>query len=158
ECFRFAGELFPQVIDRLYVFPTVSVFLDGESPVMPFLPSFIKLFAFDHDDRTAKQNASWKRSLVHQHEYVDRIAILGKRRRNEPEVVRECHSAGQDFFQFENVLFRIESELVPASLRSLDHDAQQLLVVLVERLEPDGIAKLFFLLMSPPPCLMVDAK
>jgi hypothetical protein len=66
-----------------------------------------------------------KGGFVHQHQDIDGIAVVGFGRGNETEIVRKRHSRRQNLLQFENVIVRIEGELVPASFGSFDNNPKQ---------------------------------
>jgi hypothetical protein len=105
--------------------------LDSQDAIIAlhFFP--VALFAFDDSDGAAGQDTSGKNGFVHEHQNIHRVAVSGFGGRDESEAVGKGHSAGQDFREFENTLFDIESELVAAAFWSFDDHAQQLLIVRV---------------------------
>src|SRR5690348_13204504 len=116
------AELLAQVIDCSYISPIMRVPLDSDNPIIAFRLFAFTLFALDHTDRAAGQHTSGKCRLIHKHQYVNRIAVVGPGGGYKAKVIREFHSARQDPLQLKDMLIRIKSKLVAASFRSFDHD------------------------------------
>src|SRR5579862_4948852 len=141
KLFEFLQEMLAQIIKSFYIGPAVCILFHGDDSIISNFTFFPNLLAFDHAYGPAGERTSRKCGLVHQDEYIDRIAIIGFSGRNKSKVIGERHSSGQNLVQFEEVLFGVKGKLVPAAFWSFDDDPQHTLVVGIERLQPGGISQ-----------------
>ena len=94
ERFQLAQEMLAHVLHCLDRLEAVAVRLDGYQAIVPLGLTVLDRFALDHADQPAVEHAARERWLIHQHQYIDRIAVAGDRRRHESEVVRKAHAGG----------------------------------------------------------------
>src|SRR5581483_530785 len=123
----------------------MRVLLNRQNAVVALLVFPGALLSLDDTYRATLHYAAWKRGFVHEDEHVYRIAVVREGRRRKSKVVWKLHPGRQDFLQFENALLRIEGELVATALRRLNHDAKQLLVLLIEGSKPTRVRQTIFL-------------
>src|ERR1700746_3365682 len=117
----------------------VILFFDSHDSVVPFAVLFLSLFSFDDPDQPTSQQTTRKRRLVHQHQNVDRVTILGNSRRDKSEVVGESHTSRKHLFQLEDSLVRIEGIFVATAFWCFDDGLNNVGVGLVKRLYNNGI-------------------
>ena len=94
ELLQFVQKLITQIVDVLDVRKAVIVLLDGDDAVIARFLLFLELFAFNDSNETALEHTARKSGLVHEHQYVYGIAVVGQSRGNEPEVIGEGHAGG----------------------------------------------------------------
>ena len=70
--------------------------------------------------------------FVHQQESVERIAVGGLGRRDEPEVVRKIHPGWQYFLQPDDAELFVVGELVATAARRLNDDVDEILILGIE--------------------------
>src|ERR1700733_2109299 len=104
----------------------------------PLLP--VHLFALDDSDQASLHSASRKRWLIHQQQYIDRVAIRCYRFGEKTKIVGKRHARGQYLFERKDFLFGIKGEFVPASLGSLNNHLKRS-ILLIERPQRGGICK-----------------
>jgi hypothetical protein len=98
EFFEFRYEFLSQIIHVLDVRVTMIVLLDRNHSIVPHSFHSLALLALDNPDRAAFQQTPRKRGLIHQDQYIYRIAILGLRGRHKSKIVRNAIPAGKTFF------------------------------------------------------------
>jgi hypothetical protein len=79
ELFQFPQEMLPQIVKRFYIRPAMRVLFHCHNSIVSHFLFLVDLFALDHSDRPATERNSWKDRLIHQHQYVHGIAIVGFR-------------------------------------------------------------------------------
>lgn len=107
--------------------------------IVPYFSSFVQLFAFNNADKTRPEQTAWKSRLIHQNQNVDGVAVAGYCSRQKAEIIGKRHPGGEDFAQREDLLIRVESIFISASLGRFNHDLKNV-SRLVDRLEQGGIA------------------
>ena len=76
ELLEFAHEFLSQVFHVLHMGVTMILQLDRYYSIVPFCFLFFRFFALDDADYAAFQQAARKSGLIHQHQHINRIAIL----------------------------------------------------------------------------------
>jgi len=157
EFFEFRYEFLSQIIHVLDVRVTMIVLLDRNHSIVPHSFHSLALLALDNPDRAAFQQTPRKRGLIHQDQYIYRIAILGLRGRHKSKIVRECHSGRQSLFQLEHLLLGVIGVLVAASFASFYDDLNPVPVIAVARSEAGEIRHITFVWLVSPSNLRVLA-
>ena len=76
----------------------VIFFLNGHDSVVPYAILSLPCSPFDDPDQPTSQQTTGKRRLIHEHQNVDRVPILGDGRRYKSEVLGKAMPAGRTFF------------------------------------------------------------
>jgi hypothetical protein len=80
ELLKFSTEFLPKISNGLYISPTVGIPLHGDNSIVMFfmfLVAFVELLAFNHTYGTTQKHTSWEGRLIHQHQYINGIGIVG---------------------------------------------------------------------------------
>jgi hypothetical protein len=124
ELLQFVKELLRKIGEASDVGIEMGCFGNGEKAIIANTLSALRLLALDHTDKTRTEKTAGKDGFVHQHEYVDGIAILGEGARDETEVAGKDHSRGKNFLEREDLLVGVKGIFVATSSWSLDDDLE----------------------------------
>jgi hypothetical protein len=86
----------------------------------PLFLAFVTLPGLHDADQPAADDAARNDRRIHQHEDIERIAILAEGRGDETKIIRKIHAFGQRRRQFQAIAVRLVFILVAAALGRLD--------------------------------------
>src|SRR6476661_924858 len=122
-------DLFEQIIadlvQRAHVLVLPGVGGHGDQPVVALRAAvLLGLLRFDGPDEARGHEATGEGGLVHEHEHIQRVAVLALGGRHVAEVEGEDRAGGQHAAEAEDAQRVIILELVAAALRRLDDHVQ----------------------------------
>src|SRR5207245_9694610 len=88
---------------------TVLILRTPDASIIALFLVLVALLRLDHANGSARQYATGECWLIHQDQYIDRIAIVSFGRGNESEVIGKRHPGWQYLLEFEDVLVRIKT-------------------------------------------------
>ena len=106
-----------------------------QQPIVSLSLTVFRLLRFDDTDHTRWNDASRGNRSVHQDKDIKRVAIVAKRRGDEPKIEWEHGSRWQDAFEDERPESRFKRQLVRGSFRSFDHDKQIVKIISTEAVQ-----------------------
>src|SRR6185437_10289142 len=117
----FIGEVGPQVLQRLLVLMRLGMTGDGDQAVIPdpFLFVLLALARLHDADQPAADHAARDDRRIHQHEHIERVAVLAEGRGYETEVIGKIHPFGQRRRQLQAIAVRLILVLVAAAFGRL---------------------------------------
>jgi len=130
ECFNLFQQWFGQLVNVVDVGEARVVDFSRDQAIVALGLAVFRLLSLDRADQLTLNETAGKRRRIHQHQDVQRIAVIGFGLWNESEVIGKHHPGRENFFQAVSTELLVPGVLIPAAAGSLDY-GRKLLPLLV---------------------------
>src|SRR4051812_31114063 len=84
-----------KVVQVLHVLMRAGMGCDRKQAVVGHpIPAILALLGLDHPDKPDGDHTPDRDGLIHEHQYIQRVAVLAQRGRDEAEIVRKRATSG----------------------------------------------------------------